>query len=179
MVAASGKCYSQNSTVRYKWANTLITTSQDRNNLLQDRVEKPALALYRTLAKLNNWRVLTKMVHIHWKVDATLNPSVSTFKKMTNRSGLWVSVAMTQLSFPFQIVWLFRRYFLNSVTVYYFTSIWTPCHWWFVSESPRPDLRVHRLSLWSKELVGFCSIARVPCFLRLESQWNQTMNQET
>lgn len=106
MVAASGKCYPQNSTVRYKWANTLITTSQDRNNLLQDRVEKPALALYRTLAKLNNWRVLTKMVHIHWKVDATLNPSVSTFKKMTNRSGLWVSVAMTQLSFPFQIVWL-------------------------------------------------------------------------
>lgn len=73
MMAGSGRCYLLDATVKYKWANTSITTSYGtENNLLQVRTGKVSISALQHSSIIEGFYY--KMLHIHWKMHAISNP---------------------------------------------------------------------------------------------------------
>lgn len=88
MMVGIGKCYPLYCNCQIQMSQTpqLPLSTGQKSTFFKTRLENQALALRSPWALLSNWRVLLKMLHLHWKINATLHPSVHRWLKLHKQS---------------------------------------------------------------------------------------------
>lgn len=115
-----GKCYPLYCNCQIQMSQTpqLPLSTGQKTTFFKTRLENQALALCSPWALLSNWRVLLKMLHLHWKINATLHPSVRFSKTQMTQASQTEPFCEVLAWFSRVIAFVFKPFYFEASNHY-------------------------------------------------------------